>query len=187
MRPDLVPIAADWPDWVGVMVTTHFGLVLGLFLAPRGPKRARFGPKCPLWGSWRSSEGTEGPYWVPTPSGCCAWVGLMVTTDFGLVSSLFLAAILIFGPILGPTWSKNGTFRAKSGAFGAPGRQEEARYHESNLGTAAGGSWDQIWLPGALRVPPRPPKGALWAKMSSFGAPGGQKEVQYQAKVSVIQ
>ena len=111
----------------------------------------------------------------------------MVTTDFGLVSSLFLAAILIFGLILGPTWSKKGTFGAKSGAFGAPGRQEEARYHESNLGTAAGGSWDKIWLPGALRVPPRPPKGAFWDKTSSFGVPGDQEEVQYQAKVCGIQ
>ena len=82
-----------------------------------------------------------------TPSEC---LGLMVTTDFGLVSSLFLAAILIFGPVLGPTWSEKGTFRAKTGAFGAPGRQEEAPYHWSNLGTAVSGSWDQIWLPGAL-------------------------------------
>ena len=147
MGPDLVPIAADWSEWVGVMVTTHFGLVLGLFLAPRGPKRARYGPKCLFWGSWRSSEGPEGPYLASTPLDC---LGLMVTTDFGLVSSLFLAAILIFGPVLGPTWSKKGTFRAKTGAFGAPGCQEEAPYHGSNLGTAVGGSWDQIWFPGAL-------------------------------------
>ena len=95
----------------------------------------------------------------------------MVITDFGLVSSVSLAAILIFDPIFGPTWSKKGTFTAKTGAFGAPGRQEEARYHESNLCTAASGSWDQIWLPGALRVPPRPPKEAFWAKTSPLGAP----------------
>ena len=79
--------------------------------------------------------------------------------------------ILIFGPILGH-------IRAKTGTFGAPGRQEEARYHESNLGTVAGGIWDQIWLPGALRVPPRPPKGVSWAKTSHFGAHGGQEKVQ---------
>ena len=151
------------------------------------PQRACFGPKYPFWGSWRYSVSPVGPDLVPTPTGCCAWVGLMVTTDFGLVSSLFLAAIFIFGPILGPTWSKKGTFRAKLGAFGASGCHEEAHYHESNLGTAAGGSWDQTWLPGALRVPPRPPKGAFWAKTSSFGAPGGQEEVQYQAKVCGIQ
>ena len=92
-----------------------------------------------------------------------------------------------FWPHMGPTWSKKGTFRAKLGAFGASGCHEEAHYHESNLGTAAGGSWDQTWLPGALRVPPRPPKGAFWAKTSSFGAPGGQEEVQYQDKVCGIQ
>ena len=37
------------------LYNTHFGLVLDLFLAPRGPKRARFGPKGPFWGSWRDS------------------------------------------------------------------------------------------------------------------------------------
>ena len=162
------------------MVTTHFGLVLGLFLAPRGPKRARFGPKCPFWGSWRSSEGPERPYLVPTPSSCCAWVELMVTTDFGLVSSLFLAAILIFGPILGPMCSKKGTFRAKTGAFGAPGRQEEACYRESNLGTAAGGSWHQIWLPGALQVLPRPPNGG---QNEPFRGPWGPRRCPIPAKV----
>ena len=46
--PDLVPTAADWSDWVRIMVTTHFGLVSGLFWAPSGPKRAHLGPKCPL-------------------------------------------------------------------------------------------------------------------------------------------
>ena len=86
-------------------------------------------------------------------------------------------------PLCGPTWSKKNTFGAKTGAFGAPGRQEEAPYHESSLDSAAGGSWDQIWLLGALRVPPRASKGAFWAKMSPFG---GQEEVQYQAKVCGI-
>ena len=60
--PDLVPTAANWSDWVGVMVTSHFGLVLGLLWAPRVPKRARFGPKCPFWGPWRSWEGPREPF-----------------------------------------------------------------------------------------------------------------------------
>ena len=64
--PDLVPTAPNWSDWVGVMVTTHFGLVLGLLWAPRGSKRARFGPKCPFWGPWRSLEGPRGPDLAPT-------------------------------------------------------------------------------------------------------------------------
>ena len=50
MGPDLVPIAAGWSDWVGVMVTTHFGLVLGLFLATRGPIKDPFWPKMSLLG-----------------------------------------------------------------------------------------------------------------------------------------
>ena len=54
--PDLVPTAANWSDWVGVMVTTHFGLVLGLFWVPRDTKRARFGPKCPFLAP-------KGPIW----------------------------------------------------------------------------------------------------------------------------
>ena len=47
--PDLVPTAPHWPVWVGLMVTTHFDLVSGPFWASGGPKRARFGPKCPFW------------------------------------------------------------------------------------------------------------------------------------------
>ena len=46
--PDLVPTAPDWPALAGHMVTTHFDLVSGLSWAPGGPKRAPFGPKCPL-------------------------------------------------------------------------------------------------------------------------------------------
>merc|ERR1719201_2241836 len=46
--PDLVPTAPNWSAWAGLMLTTHFDLVSGPFWVPRGPKRARFGPKCPL-------------------------------------------------------------------------------------------------------------------------------------------
>ena len=51
---DLIPTTPHWPAWVGFMVTTHFDLVSGLFWAHRGPKRARFGPKCPFWGPRRA-------------------------------------------------------------------------------------------------------------------------------------
>ena len=47
--PDLVPTALHWPAWVGLMVTTHFDLVLGPFWAPGGPKRAHFGPNVPTF------------------------------------------------------------------------------------------------------------------------------------------
>ena len=69
MGPDLVPIAANWSNWVGVMVTTHLGLVSGLFLAPRGPKRARFGPKCPFWGVLEVPRGPGGARFGPKSHG----------------------------------------------------------------------------------------------------------------------
>jgi len=48
---------------VRLMITTCFGLVSGLFWAPRGPKRAGFGPKCPFWGPQR----------FPMLFNCIAW------------------------------------------------------------------------------------------------------------------
>ena len=51
--PDLVPTAANWSDWVGVMVTTHFGLILGLLRAQKGP----FWPKIALMGPKRAHKG----------------------------------------------------------------------------------------------------------------------------------
>ena len=101
--PDLVPTAADWSDWVGNMVTTHFGLESGLFWVPRDHKRTRFGPKCPFWGSQRSSEGPWGPDLVPTAADWSDWVGSMVTTHFGLVSGLFWSPAPQ-GPQKGPFW-----------------------------------------------------------------------------------
>ena len=70
------------------MFTTHFGLISALFWAPWGPKRASFGPKCPFWGPQRAKEGPGGPNLVPTATDCSAWVKLMVTTHFGLLSAL---------------------------------------------------------------------------------------------------
>ena len=64
---------------------------IGPFWAPRDTKRARFGPKCPFWGSQRSSEGPRGPDLVPTATDWSDWAGTMVTTHFGLVLSLFWA------------------------------------------------------------------------------------------------
>ena len=52
--PYLVPTAANWSEWVGIMVTTHFGLILGLFWAPKKdpfwPRKDPFWPqKDPFW------------------------------------------------------------------------------------------------------------------------------------------
>jgi len=81
----LVPTAPDWPVWVRIMLTTHFDLVWGPFWVPRGPKRDRFGPKCPFWGPQRSSEGPGGPNLILTAPDWSAWAGLMLTTHFDLV------------------------------------------------------------------------------------------------------
>ena len=43
---NLVLTATACSARVKLMVTTHFDLVSALFWAPRGPKRASFGPKC---------------------------------------------------------------------------------------------------------------------------------------------
>jgi len=48
---------------VRLMITTHFGLVSGFFWAPSGPKRARFGPKCPrdqIWSQMSSGPNSRG-------------------------------------------------------------------------------------------------------------------------------
>ena len=65
---------------------------IGPFWAPRDTKRARFGPKCPFWGSQRSSEGPRGPDLVHTAADWSDWVEIMVATHFGLVSGLFWAS-----------------------------------------------------------------------------------------------
>ena len=37
-EPDSVPSAALWSNWFGLIVTTYFDLVLGPFVAAKGPK-----------------------------------------------------------------------------------------------------------------------------------------------------
>ena len=46
---DLVPTAAVWSTWVGLMATTHLGLVSGLFRAPGGSKRAPLAQNANVW------------------------------------------------------------------------------------------------------------------------------------------
>ena len=125
--------------------------------APKGPvlaQNASFGGPGGLW------RARSGHIW-PQPLGllCLGWTHGYHRLSPGIE------------PLCGPVWSKKATFGAKMGAFGAPDRQEEAPYHESKLGTAVCGSWEQIWLPRALSVPPRASKGAFWAKASLFWGP----------------
>ena len=89
---------------------------IGPLLGTQGPQKDPLWPKMPLLGVLEVLGGPGGAIFglnsleLPWTHGC--------TTDFGLVSSLFLAAILIFGPVLGPTWSKKETFRAKRALLG---------------------------------------------------------------------
>jgi len=48
--PALVPTAANWYDWAGIMVKRHIDLVSGLFWAPRAPKRTPLASKGPKMG-----------------------------------------------------------------------------------------------------------------------------------------
>ena len=82
---------------------------------------------------------------------------------------------------------KNGPwkFRAKWGPFRPPWDPEGIPYqvkvcgeHESSPGGPIGGSWDQIWSPGAVRGPPGPPKGPFGPKTSPFGGPRSAVEVR---------
>ena len=64
---------------------------------------------------------------------------------------------------------------AKMGPFWDPGDPEGTQYqvkvsgdHESNPGRPMGGSWDQIWSPGALRGLLKSPKGPFLVKTSPF-------------------
>ena len=149
--PDFVPTAPDWPASDGLMLTTHFDLVLGHFWAPRGPKRAHFCPKCPFWGPLRSSGGPEGPDLVPTAPDWPAWVGLMLTTHLDLVS--------------GPFWAPRGPKRARfcpKCPFWDPRRIPR----------------NQVWSRLPPIVPPRmdscSPHTLTWYRAPSV-SPGGQK------------
>ena len=71
--PDLVPTLLNWLVCVGLMVITHFGLVLGPFWTPgalKGPILA----KMPLLKILRFSEGLGGSDLVPDAPDCLAWV-----------------------------------------------------------------------------------------------------------------
>merc|ERR1712020_401203 len=89
----------------------------------------------------------------------------------------------------GPRGAPKGAFQAKTGPFRTPRGPEGARYqgkvcgeHESNPGGPIRGSRDQIWPLGALRGPPRAPKGAFRAKTGSFRTPRGPEGARYQCQ-----
>ena len=102
----MVPTAPDWPVWVGRMVTTHFHLVSGPFWAPRGPKRAPFGPKCPL------ALNFHGPIltWYRAPSG-----------PLEALKGTVLARNAIFGGPRGPRRAPRDQIWSQLPPIGLPG------------------------------------------------------------------
>ena len=150
----MVPTAPDWPVWVRIMLTTHFDLVWGPFWVPRGPKRDRFGPKCPFWGPQRSSEGPEGPDLVPTAANWSDWVGVMVTRHFDLVLGLFRAPRAPKRALLAPKGPVGGPI----GSQRAPGDQ----------------IWSQLPLIGLSGLDSWSPHTLTWYWAPS-GSPRGQK------------
>ena len=97
---DLVPTAAVWSTWAGLMATTHFGLESGLFRAPGGSKRAPFGPKCPFSAKLRPLAATIRPNINPK---CVVTMSLTQADQLAAVGTKS-------GP-LGPTWSLQNNFR----------------------------------------------------------------------------
>merc|ERR1712024_314702 len=77
-----------------------FSTVIALMEPPSSreqAKRVRFGPKRPLLGPRRSSEGPGEADLIPTTPDWPAWVGLMVTTHFDLVSGPFCPKMPLLG------------------------------------------------------------------------------------------
>ena len=173
-RPDLVPTPANCSDWVGIIFPTHFGLVLGLFFAPRDQKRASFWPKMPLLGVLKVLGGPEGTRFGPKTPGllCMGWNHSYNRLRPGI------------GPLIGGQEPQEGLFWHKMSLFDPKRAHMGPKFNvfanllcdQSKLSTARD-FWDQIWPLGALRGPPGPPKGAFWVKSGPFGAPVGPRRV----------
>ena len=67
-------------------------------LAPRDPKRVRFGPKCPFWGSYRDPDRPLRLDMVPTAADWSDCVVTMVNTHFSLVTALTGSFLDFLGP-----------------------------------------------------------------------------------------
>ena len=98
------------------MVTTHFDLVSDPFWVHRGPKRARFGPKCPFWGPRRAPRGQIWSRLPPIgPSGLDSWSPHTFTW--------YRAPSGPPGVLKGPVLARNAPFGALGGPRRAPGDQ----------------------------------------------------------------
>ena len=89
------------------------------YRAPSGPPGALKGPvlaQTPLLETLRFWEGLEGSDLVPDAPDCLAWIQLMVTTHFDLVSGPFRPLGTKSGP-LGPSEVPNSTFYGQNRPF----------------------------------------------------------------------
>ena len=68
----------------------------------------------------------------------------------------------------GPHKGHFGPKRSLLGPLGARYQVKVCCEYESNPDWPIGGRWDQIWCPGALRGPPRSPKGPFMDKTGPF-------------------
>ena len=80
----MAPTATDRSDWAGIMVTTHFGLVSGLFWATRDPKRvflASIRPQNDVFGRFLQRRG---PFLVEScfDRNIVMWGVQIVATEF---------------------------------------------------------------------------------------------------------
>ena len=92
------------------------GPLNGPLLHSRAPKRAPFGPKTPFLGSWKSSEGPQGPDLVQTAANWSDWVGIMVATH---TLAWYWAFSGSPGTPKGPVLAQNAPFWPQTGPYGA--------------------------------------------------------------------
>ena len=93
--PDLIPTAANWSDWVGFIVTTNFGLVLGPLLDPEGPKEGPFWHKMTQYGAKIQNVANLS-------------CGQLAREGHPANEKKKHSPNFEFGPLLGPMWFKKG-------------------------------------------------------------------------------
>ena len=164
---DLVPTAAVWSTWVGLMATTHFGLVSVLFRAPGGSKRAPFGPKCPFSAKLRPLAATIRPNINPK---CVVTMSLTQADQLAAVGTKS-------GP-LGPSDDlrglQKGHFGPKRALLGPLGAQKRPNTRPKCVVIMSLTKWWQLGPNLAPRGPLRTsgaPKRAFWSQNEPFWWP----------------
>ena len=163
----MVPTAPDWPVWVRIMLTitlTWYGAPSGSLGALKETVLARNAP-------FGSSEGPGGPDLVPTAPDWAAWVGIMVTTHFDLVSGPFQVpggpkrafwprSLNFHGPISWATF-----FCFKNRLVGCP-------EHRSGMPCSSSTVIAHMEPPSSRKRPKTGKKGPFGPPKDTFGGPG---------------